>query len=177
MTRRASASASSREPIKTVAIFSAANRSVASRTAANRTKANRAVANRTVAVIVGAGFLALGVLGAVWVAADETSIVTTEGSMLFGLVEVNGLQNILHLVLGLSLVSAGIIGLTAARIANLIAGTLLLVLGLVALFTIGSDANLFAINGWGNVVHLGASALLLGASLGADRANPQPASA
>jgi hypothetical protein len=132
-------------------------------------------ANRTVAVIVGVGFLTLGVLGAVWVTSDETSIVTTEGSRLFGLIEVNGLQNIVHLVTGLSLLASGISGLTAARIANLIAGSALLALGLFALFTIGSGANLLALNGWGNAVHLGASALLLGASLGADRSNSQPA--
>lgn len=132
-------------------------------------------ANRVIATIVGVGFLALGVLGAIWVAGDETQLVTTEGSLLFGLVEVNGLQNIVHLVCGLALLASGIHGLGAARGVNLTVGILFLVLGLVALFTIDSPANLLAVNGWGNVIHFAASALLLGASLGADRPNSQPA--
>ncbi|MGV8969628.1 MAG: DUF4383 domain-containing protein [Microbacteriaceae bacterium] len=126
-------------------------------------------ANRIVALSAGIGLLALGVLGALWVASENTSLVTTEGSFLFGLVEVNGLQNIVHLASGCVLLASGIAGLSAARIANVAVGILFLALGLIALFTIGSAANLLAVNGWGNVIHFACAATLLGAGLGGDR--------
>jgi uncharacterized low-complexity protein len=95
-----------------------------------------------IAVIVGGGFLALGVLGTLWISRGDTPLGPAEGSLMWGVVEVSGLQNIVHLVAGLALLVSGFVGLSAARLANLLVGTLLLALGLVALFTIGSSANL-----------------------------------
>ena len=79
------------------------------------------------------------------------------------------LDELVHAVLGAALVVAGIVGRRAAQFVNGAGGAIFLGLGLTGLFISGTEANLLAINGAGNVLHLGTSVLLLAVGLGAER--------
>jgi hypothetical protein len=125
--------------------------------------------NRITAIATGGAYLLLSVAGFI-VTADRTpSLADTQGGLLLGLLQLNLLQNIVHVVLGLALVAAGIVSLRAAQVVNGAAGALFLALGLAGLFIAGTEANLLAINGAVNVLHLGTSVLLLAVGLGAER--------
>ena len=91
-----------------------------------------ASANRITALVSGAAFLALGAVGlAIGAAVPPTS---PTGVLLLGVVSVNPLQSVVHLVVGAALVAAAIGGRTPARLTTRIAGSLLLCLGLAGLF-------------------------------------------
>lgn len=122
--------------------------------------------NRLFATIVGACYLVAAVCGFV-VGAGHGFFAPT-GGLLLG-VQVNGLHNLVHLAVGGALLGAGLAGARAAKTANGVIGALCLLLGLVGLFLIGSESNVLALNGAGNVVHFGTSIVLLAVSLGAEQ--------
>ena len=121
-----------------------------------------------------AGGLALALLGAGGLVAHATApaaggFVSPPGVLLLGVLEVDPLQSLLHLAIGIALGAAGIAGRRSARAANQVAGTVFLLLGLAGLFVVGTPANLLALNGAGNVLHFGTATLLLAVGLGAER--------
>lgn len=69
--------------------------------------------------------------------------------------EVNPAQNLLHLVLGLAMVVGGVGSPRVARISAAAAAAGLGMLGLVGLALVGPTGNPLALNGWGNLLHLG----------------------
>lgn len=113
----------------------------------------RSSPNRLVGLVVGAGFLVLGVLGFF-----VNPLLT---------ISVNPLQNVLHLLVGAALVACATLG-GAAR-CNAIVGALLLVVGLAGLFIISTDVNLLNVNGAANLLHFIGAAALLAVGLGARR--------
>ena len=115
--------------------------------------------NRQFALAVGVLWIVLGVLG----------LVLAPEGLLFGVLTVGLGQNVIHLFGGALLVAAALVGLRSARAVNLVVGTAALGLGMVGLFTSGTEANVLALNGAGNIVHFGTATLLLIASLGTDR--------
>ena len=123
--------------------------------------------NRLVAVIVGAIYVALGLVG--FTATAGVDFVSTTGGFLFGVLGVNVLQNIVHVAIGATLLAAGLSGVRLARGANSAVGALLLALGLAGLFVVGTDSNILALNGADNVLHFGSSIVLLAVGLGADK--------
>jgi hypothetical protein len=94
---------------------------------------------------------------------------SSTGGFLFGVFGVNVLQNVVHVVIGVALLAAGLSGVRLARRANSVVGALFLALGLTGLFIVGTDANLLALNGADNVLHFGSSIVLLAVGLGADK--------
>ena len=114
--------------------------------------------NRVVAIVAGAGFAALGVAG--FFASD---------GLLFGVFGVSAVLSIVHLVFGVALVVAGIVGRRVARSANTAVGAVCLVIGYTGLFVVGGEYNVLGLNGAGNVLHFGVAALLLAVGLGAER--------
>jgi hypothetical protein len=131
--------------------------------------------NRLVAVIVGGLYVALGLVA--FTATAGVGIVSTTGGFLFGVLEVNVVQNVVHVVIGAALLAAGFSGVRFARGANSAVGSLLLALGLAGLFMVGTDSNLLALNGADNVLHFGSSVVLLAVGLGADKPAAVPAPA
>lgn len=119
-------------------------------------------ANRIVGVVLGAGFLLVGLAG----------LTVPPGGVVLWLLQVNPLQNAAHLVLGAVLLAAALIGLPVSRLTNAILGAVFLVLGLTGLFLVGSDVNALAVNPAGNALHFAASVVLLAVGLGADRPRP-----
>ena len=113
--------------------------------------------SRITALAVGGVLLIVGALGFTANAQD----------WLFGILSVNPVQNVLHLVIG-----AALVGVAFVRRAPLFAaliGTLLLVIGLAGLFIINTPFNVIAVNGAANLLHFASAAVLLAVGLGARR--------
>ena len=123
-------------------------------------------ANRLVGGIFGAVYLLVGIAG--FLVSSGAAFAGTEGGTLL-LFEVNPLHNIVHLGIGAVLLGAAAASTPAARAANTTVGGVYLLVGLLGLFLVGSAANILALNGADNVLHLASAVLLLGVGLGADR--------
>lgn len=123
--------------------------------------------NRLIGVIVGAGYVLIGILG--FTVTAGVGFLAPEGGLLLGVFQVNPLQNVAHVVLGAALLMAGLSTAPRAKTVNGVVGALLLLFGLVGLFLVGSTVNLFALSVTDNVLHFGSAVVLLAASLGADK--------
>jgi hypothetical protein len=135
-------------------------------TSANsRTSATSSV-NRLVGYVLGAMFLLMGALG--FAVTSGVGFAARDGNTLLGF-EVNPLHNIVHLLVGAVLLLGATRGVEAARAANIAIGGTYLVVGLIGLFILNSDANILALNSADNVLHLVSAAALLGAGLAADK--------
>jgi len=123
--------------------------------------------NRFVGLVGGALFILLGALG--FLVTSEVPFVGAEGGVLFTLLELNGLQNLVHLGLGVALVAGSFGSVTFTAAWNSVIGAVCFALGFYGLFAIDSSVDPLSINTWGNALHFGAAAVLLAVGLGADR--------
>ncbi|WP_130491913.1 DUF4383 domain-containing protein [Motilibacter rhizosphaerae] len=123
--------------------------------------------NRLLGVVFGVVYLLVGLLG--WFVVGGVGFAESHGKSLLGF-DVNPLHNIVHLLVGLALLGAGVAGTAAAKGANIAVGAVYLVVGIIGLFILDSDANILALNGADNVLHLASALLLLGVGLSQDRA-------
>lgn len=121
--------------------------------------------NRLLATGFGVVYLLVGLAGFALTGVSDP--VGTDGEHLL-FFEVNPLHNVVHLAIGLVLLASGR-DVGSARAANVVIGAAYLVVGLVGLFLVGTEANIIALNGADNLLHLGSAALLLGVGLTADR--------
>ncbi|MFP5336534.1 MAG: DUF4383 domain-containing protein [Actinomycetes bacterium] len=128
------------------------------------TTAERSV-NRLLGTVFGAVYVLVGLLG--FAVTSGVGFVATEGNNLI-LFEVNPLHNVVHLLVG-ALLLVGSRSVASARAINTTVGGVYLLVGLLGLFLVGSSANILALNGADNVLHLGSAALLLGVGLTQDR--------
>jgi hypothetical protein len=124
--------------------------------------------NRLLAIILGIFYVLIGIAG--FAVTMGIGFFAAPGGLLLGIFEVNSFHNVAHLLLGATLLIAGLAGVRAARTVNSIVGAAYLVLGIAGLFVVGSPFNILAINGADNVLHFGSAALLLAVGLGAERA-------
>lgn len=113
--------------------------------------------SRITALALGGLLIVLGALG--FTASTE--------AWLFGILSVNGAQNLLHLAVGAALVAAAFS--TRAPLFDAVIGTVLLAVGLAGLFIISTPANVLAVNGASNLLHFASAAVLLAVGLGARR--------
>ena len=126
--------------------------------------------NRLLGTVFGVVYLLVGLAGfAVTGFADFTG---TEGDTLI-LFDVNPLHNVVHLLVGALLLGASR-SVATAKGANTLVGAVYLVVGVIGLFLIGTDANILALNGADNVLHFASAILLLGVGLGADKRSSAP---
>ena len=117
--------------------------------------------NRTVALAFGAVYLLVGILG--FAVTAGVDLAARDGELLLGVFEVNPLHNIVHLAIGAVLLAAGFAGTAAARAACTVVGIGYLVVGIVGMFMAGEQsANILAVNGADNALHLASAAVLLG---------------
>jgi hypothetical protein len=98
---------------------------------------------------------------------------STAGHML-GALEVNPLQNLLHLVVGLTLIVGSGLGRESARTVTLIVAVALGVAGLFGLALVGTDGNVLALNPAGNALHLLTAALATGCTILTPRRREPP---
>jgi hypothetical protein len=121
--------------------------------------------NRLLAIVLGAVYLLVGLAG--FVVTSGVGFAATEGENLL-LFEVNPLHNVVHLGIGAALLLASR-SVSAAKAVNVTVGAVYLLVGVVGLFLVGTAANIIALNGADNVLHLGSAILLLGVGLAADK--------
>jgi hypothetical protein len=95
--------------------------------------------------------------------------VGSEGGELLGLFQVNVLHNVVHIAVGAALIAAAIVGSRQARLANTVVGVSYLVLFVAGLVLIGTSANIIALNGADNVLHLVLGLALTAVGVLADR--------
>ena len=118
--------------------------------------------NSTVAAVFGAVYVLVGLAGFF---VSETFAATDDDTLLG--FEVNHLHNIVHLLIGLTLLGASRRTETARRLNLLIGGTYVL-LGVVGWFIQDTAVNVVALNEPDHLLHLVSGALLVAVALGAD---------
>jgi len=126
--------------------------------------------NRLIATVLGVVYLAVGAAG--FTVTGAFGFAAPAGGLLLGFIQLNGLQNVLHLLIGVVLLLIGRLSVPRAKTGNAVIGTATLILGLVGLFVSGSAGNILALNGAGNALHFATAIVLLAASLGAEKAIP-----
>jgi len=122
--------------------------------------------NRLVAAVFGVVYLLIGVLGFV-VTGFEDFAGTDTNETLLGF-ELNGLHNVVHLAIGAVLLAASRT-VAAAKAANMFVGAVYLLVGIIGLFILDSDANILSLNGADNVLHLASALIPLGVALSQDK--------
>lgn len=121
--------------------------------------------NQLVATVFGAVYVLVGVLGFF---VESDGFAATTGGKLLGIFEVNPLHNVAHIIIGVALLVASR-ALASARGVNSAVGAAYLLLGIIGLFILGSDANILALNAADNGLHFASAAVLLAVGLGADK--------
>lgn len=121
--------------------------------------------NRLVAYVFGAVYLLIGILG--WFVLEDAGMAgrDTEATLLG--FDVNGLHNIVHLLVGAALLWAARAGYRQARSMNLAVGATYALVGIIGLFiaTEDNEANILNLNGADNVLHLLTAAVLLAVAM------------
>ena len=115
---------------------------------------NRSIA-QTVALVFGIVYLAVGILGFLPFVGGSY---TQTSSNLLGLVPINLLHNIVHLVIGIAGIAAAA-SWAASRSYLQIFGVVLLLLGAVGIF-VNNPLGLVPIGGFDVAIHLGTGAIL-----------------
>jgi hypothetical protein len=133
--------------------------------------------NRLLGIAFGIVYLLIGVLG--FFITSSTAFISTSGPKLIGLFEINPLHNVAHLVIGATLLIAGLAGARAAKALNSTIGAVYLLLGVVGLLIAGGNnpLNILALNGADNVLHFASAVVLLAVCIGADRVVGSPKTA
>jgi hypothetical protein len=121
--------------------------------------------NRLVAAVFGAVYLLVGLLG--FVVTGFSNFAGTDGDTLI-VFDVNPLHNIVHLAIGALLLLSSK-NVAAAKGSNTAVGAVYLLVGVLGLFLIGTDANILALNGADNVLHFASAIVLLGVGLSQDK--------
>ncbi|HEV7756450.1 MAG TPA: DUF4383 domain-containing protein [Mycobacteriales bacterium] len=123
--------------------------------------------NRLLGAVFGAVYLLVGLAG--FAVTGGVGFAATEGKALI-LFDVNPLHNIVHLLIGALLLFGAVRGVATAKGVNTLVGAVYLLVGLLGLFLLDSSANILALNGADNVLHLASAILLLGVGLSQDKA-------
>jgi Domain of unknown function (DUF4383) len=126
--------------------------------------------NRILGTVFGVVYLVVGLAGFAVTSGVGFAAVHGKALVIF---DVNPLHNLVHLAVGAVLLAGGLGGIRAAKSINTLVGAVYLLVGVVGLFLLNSSANILALNGPDNVLHLASAVLLLGVGLSQDR---EPAS-
>lgn len=124
--------------------------------------------NRIVATVFGAVYVLVGLLG--FAVTSGAGFIATQGGLLLGIFEVNPLHNVAHILIGAALLFAGFASVSASKAVNATVGAVYLLLGIVGFFLVGTAANILALNTPDHFLHLASAIVLLGVSLGFERA-------
>jgi hypothetical protein len=121
--------------------------------------------NQTLSLAFGAVYALVGVLG--FFVSSDVDFAGQDGASLLGF-DVNGLHNIVHLLIGLALLAASRTH-AAARGANLAIGAVYVVLAVLGPFINDTAADIIGLNGADHVLHLLSGVLLVGVAVAADK--------
>lgn len=122
--------------------------------------------NRAFAAGFGVVYLLVGLAG--FTVTGDVDFVGEEGASLLGF-GVNGLHNIVHLLVGAVLLGGAAAGHNAARAANLAIGVVYLLIGIAGPFVQDTAVDIVGLNGPDHLLHLGSAILLLLVALLGDK--------
>jgi hypothetical protein len=120
--------------------------------------------NQKVGLAFGAVYVVVGLLG--FLLAGGADFVGQEGELLLGIFEVNGLHNIVHLLIGVALAGAAMSSAAASRSTNMTIGAVYLVLGILGWFINDTALDIVALNAADHVLHLLSGILLIAVARG-----------
>ena len=126
--------------------------------------ANRSL-NQTLSLAFGAVYAAVGLLG--FAVSSDVDFAGQDGASLLGF-DVNGLHNIVHLLIGVALLAASRAH-ASARAANLAIGSVYVLLAVLGPFINDTAADIIGLNGADHVLHLLSGVLLVGVAVAADK--------
>ncbi len=112
--------------------------------------------NRTIALVFGATYALVGIAG--FFVTGDVPFVGEDGSPLI-VFDVNGLHNIVHLLIGVALLAASR-RLDTARTANLVIGIVYIALGVLGPVINDTAVDIVGLNGADHVLHLLSGVLL-----------------
>jgi hypothetical protein len=115
--------------------------------------------NTLVGSVFGAVYVAVGLVG--FAITGSVEFAGEHGEKLLGLFEVNPLHNVVHIAIGVLLFAASRKGERPAAAVNALVGSVYLLVGVVGLFVLDASANILALNGFDNLLHLASAGLLL----------------
>ena len=122
--------------------------------------------NQTLSLAFGAVYALVGLLG--FAVSSDVDFAGKAGASLLGF-DVNGLHNIVHLLIGVALLAASRTHV-AARSANLAIGAVYVLLAVLGPVINDTAADIIGLNGADHVLHLLSGVLLVGVAVAADKA-------
>ena len=125
--------------------------------------------NRLLGIFLGIVYAIDGIYG--FFLTSDTGFFATTGPKVLDLFETNPLHNLVHVVVGLALLTAALVGSRSAKAMNTVLGAVFLLVGVIG-FVIaggGNPLNILAINGADTVLNFATAVVLLCVGLGADR--------
>ena len=133
-------------------------------TRANTTGTSDKSLNQKVGIVFGAIYIVVGLLG--FTVSGQGDFIGQEGGLLLGIFEVNGLHNIVHLLIGAALLGAGLSSHAASRSTNMTIGVVYLVLGILGWFINDTALDIVALNVADHLLHLASGILLIAIARG-----------
>ncbi len=122
--------------------------------------------NRLLGAVFGIVYVLVGLVG--FAVTSGVGFAATDGKSLI-IFDLNPLHNIVHVAVGALLLAAALTSTSTAKGVNTLVGGVYLLVGIAGLFLITSDANILALNGPDNALHLASAMVLLGVGLSQDK--------
>lgn len=121
--------------------------------------------NQTLTLAFGVVYSLVGVLG--FAVSSDVAFAGKTGASLLGF-DVNGLHNVVHLLIGVALVLASRTH-AAARAANVTIGAVYVLLAVLGPFINDTALDIIGLNGADHFLHLASGLVLVGVALAADK--------
>ena len=129
--------------------------------------------NKNVGVGFGVIYVLVGVVG--FFVTGFSGFASMNGPLLLGILMLNPLHNIVHVLVGALLIAGGLASITVSRRVNVTVGAVYLLVFAIGLALQGSTANILALNGADHGLHLISALLLMIVGLAADRSSARAA--
>lgn len=124
--------------------------------------------NQLVGYGFGATYVVVGLLG--FTVSGEHAFAGEHGGHLLGIFAVNGLHNVVHLLVGAALIAAAAAGTAVSKAVNTVVGAVYLLVGVVGVLIGSGSLNLLALNAPDHALHFASAIALMAIGLAADRA-------
>ncbi|HET9142634.1 DUF4383 domain-containing protein [Actinophytocola sp.] len=123
--------------------------------------------NQLVGYGFGATYVVVGLLG--FTVSGEHAFAGEHGGHLLGIFAVNGLHNVVHLLVGAALIAAAAAGTAVSKAVNTVVGAVYLLVGVVGVLIGSGSLNLLALNAPDHALHFASAVALIAIGLAADR--------
>ncbi|WP_447001866.1 DUF4383 domain-containing protein [Saccharothrix isguenensis] len=123
--------------------------------------------NQLVGLGFGAVYVLVGLLG--FAVSGDHAFAGSHGGHLLGVFAVNGLHNVVHLLVGGALIGGALVGHEVSKKVNTAVGAVYLLVGVLGLVIGGTSLNVLALNAADHGLHFASALLLMGVGVAADR--------